>query len=179
VTTTILQTARLRLRDMADADAPFILILLNDPSFLRNIGDRGVRTLDDAVAYISNGPRASYARHGFGLWLVELQATGEPIGMCGLLKRDVLEDVDIGFAFLPAHQSQGYGFESAGAVLRHARDVLHLPRIVAIVNPDNEGSARLLEKLGMAFERTVQPFPAERPLRLFAVTFQPDSESRT
>lgn len=173
MTTTILETARLRLREFLDADAPFVLELLNDPAFIRNIGDRGVRTIDDAREYIQNGPRASYVRHGFGLWVVDLKATGDSIGTCGLLKRDTLDAVDVGFAFLPAYRGQGYGFESAGAVLRHARDVLQLPRVVAIVNADNEGSARLLEKLGMAFERIVQPFPGEPPLRLFAVSFRP------
>jgi GNAT superfamily N-acetyltransferase len=103
------------------------------------------------------------------LWLVELTASGSSIGMCGLLKRDVLDAVDIGFAYLPAFQSKGYGFEAASAVLAYARDVLRLPRVVAIVNANNEVSARLLEKLGLAFEKMVQPFPAEPPLRLFSV----------
>src|SRR5262249_38684677 len=107
-----LDTARLRLRDLAPADAPFILTLLNEPSFIRNIGDRGVRTLDAARAYIENGPVASYARHGFGLYLVELLASGAPIGICGILKRDALPDPDLGFAFLPAYWKQGYAFES-------------------------------------------------------------------
>ena len=150
-----------------DDDAPFILELLNDPSFIRNIGDRRVRTLDGARAYIRKGPVASYERFGFGLWLVELK-DGASIGMCGLLKRNVLEDVDVGFAYLPAYQAKGYGFEGARAVLDHGRDVLRLPRIVAIVNNDNGPSARLLEKLGMKFERMVQPFPDEPPLRLFS-----------
>jgi RimJ/RimL family protein N-acetyltransferase len=166
----ILSTERLVIREMAeDDDAPFILELLNDPSFIRNIGDRHVRTLDGARAYIRNGPAASYERFGFGLWLVELK-DGAPIGMCGLLKRDVLEDVDIGFAYLPAYQAKGYGLEGACAVLDYARAVLQRPRVVAIVNEDNAASARLLEKLGMKFERMVQPFPDEPPLRLFAVT---------
>jgi RimJ/RimL family protein N-acetyltransferase len=171
VTTTILETARLRLREITDADAPFILTLLNDPSFIHNIGDRGVRTLDDARAYIENGPRTSYALNGFGLWLVERRDDGEPIGICGLLKRAVLDDVDIGFAFLPAYQGQGYGGESASAVLEHARTVLGLTRIVAIVNAANTVSARLLEKIGLSFEGMVQPFPGEPPLRLFGVRF--------
>jgi ribosomal-protein-alanine N-acetyltransferase len=164
----ILSTDRLVLREMVDDDAPFILGLLNDPSFVRNIGDRGVRSLDDARAYIGSGPAASYTRHGFGLWLVELRHDGTSVGICGLLKRDVLEDVDIGFAYLPEFQAKGYGFEAARAVLDYARDRLHLPRVVAIVNADNEASARLLEKLGMSFERMVQPFPGQSPLRLFA-----------
>lgn len=173
----ILTTERLVVREMVVSpghqagldDAAFILELLNDPSFIRNIGDRNVRTLDAARSYITNGPVASYERFGFGLWLVEL-TDRTPVGMCGLLKRDVLEDVDIGFAYLPAYQSKGYGFEAAHAVLDYARDVLRLPRIVAIVNADNDASARLLEKLGMTFERMVQPFPAEPPLKLFGLT---------
>ena len=154
---------------MVDDDAPFMLTLLNDPSFIRNIGDRGVRTVADARRYIQNGPRASYARHGFGLWLVELIGDGEPVGICGLLKRDILEDVDIGFAFLPAYQARGFGYESARAVLDYARDVLALRRVVAIVSAGNDVSARLLEKLGMRFEGMIQPFPAEQPLRLFGI----------
>ena len=164
----ILTTARLVLREMNDDDAPFILELLNDPSFIKNIGDRHVRTLDDARGYIRNGPADSYEQHGFGLWLVQLTA-GTPIGMCGLLKRDILDDVDIGFAYLPPFQSKGYGFEAARAVLDYARDVLRLRRVVAIVNADNQASAKLLEKLGMAFERMVQPFADEPPLKLFGV----------
>ena len=166
----VLETGRLTLREIVDDDAPFILELLNDPSFIENIGDRGVRSLDDARAYIRNGPVTSYGHHGFGLWLVELKQGAVPIGMCGLLRRDVLDDVDIGFAYLPAFQSKGYGFEAARAVLDYARDGLRLQRVVAIVNADNEASARLLEKLGMSFERMVQPFPEEPPLRLFATT---------
>jgi [ribosomal protein S5]-alanine N-acetyltransferase len=168
---TILVTERLRLREITEADAPFILQLLNDPSFIRNIGDRGVRTEDDARAYIRRGPVASYAAHGFGLWLVQLEQGGEPVGMCGLLRRPILDSPDIGFALRPAHQSKGYGFESARAVLDYARDVLRLPRVAAIVNADNAVSARLLQKLGMSFEKIVQPFPAEPPLRLYGVEF--------
>jgi RimJ/RimL family protein N-acetyltransferase len=152
----------------AERDAAFILELLNDPSFIANIGDRRVRTQDDAREYIRKGPLASYDQFGFGLWLVELR-DGVPIGMCGLLKRNVLEDVDIGFAYLPAYRSQGYGHEAARAVLDHARDVLGVPRVVAIVNENNVASARLLEKLGMEFEKMVQPFPSEPPLKLFKV----------
>lgn len=165
----VLTTPRLEIREIVEGDAPFILELLNEPSFIRNIGDRGVRTLDDAREYIRKGPAASYATHGFGLWLVELQVGHVPIGMCGLLKRDVLDDVDIGFAYLPAFQSKGYGFEAGRGVLDHARDVLHLSTVVAIVNADNDVSARLLEKLGMTFERMVQPFPDEPPLRLYSM----------
>jgi ribosomal-protein-alanine N-acetyltransferase len=168
---TILTTDRLVLREMDADDAPFILELLNEPSFIKNIGDRGVRTLADARRYITRGPLAGYDAHGFGLWLVELRTEETPIGICGLLKRDVLEDPDIGFAYLPEFQSKGYGFEAARAVLDHAREVLRLRRVLAIVNPDNVASARLLQKLGMSFTGIIQPYPDEAPLRLFAVTY--------
>lgn len=164
----MLTTTRLTIRQIDDADAPFILELLNDASFIRNIGDRNVRTLDDAREYIRKGPRASYEKHGFGLWLVELKEEGTAIGICGLLKRDTLDAPDIGFAYLPAFQSRGYGYEAARAVLHHARDVLELPRVVAIVSDHNEVSARLLEKLGMRFERMVQVSDGEPALRLFS-----------
>jgi [ribosomal protein S5]-alanine N-acetyltransferase len=172
----VLATERLTIRLIDEADAPFILELLNDPSFIRNIGDRNVRTLDDAREYIQKGPLASYERHGFGLWLVELKGEGTPIGICGLLKRDVLDAPDVGFAYLPAFQRRGYGFEAARAVLDHARDTLRLPRVLAIVNADNEASARLLEKLGMRFEGMVQVSDGEPSLRLFALS-RPDGDS--
>ena len=171
----VLATQRLILRQIQAADAPFILELLNDASFIRNIGDRNVRTLDDAREYIRRGPRASYEKHGFGLWLVELKEDGTAIGICGLLKRDTLDAPDIGFAYLPPFQSKGYGYEAARSVLNHAREILRLPRDVAIVNADNEPSARLLEKLGMRFERMVQLSDNEPPLRLFAVARSHDS----
>jgi RimJ/RimL family protein N-acetyltransferase len=119
------------------------------------IGDKGVRNLEDARQYILNGPIASYQQHGFGLYLVSRNANNEPIGMCGLLKRDSLPDVDIGFAFVPEAWHHGYAFESAVAVFNYGKDVLKLPRIVAITNIDNEASGRLLEKLGLRYERLV------------------------
>src|SRR4051812_3493153 len=120
---TVLETKRLRLRRLFPADAPFILRLLNEPSWLRFIGDRGVRTLDDARNYIVNGPQQMYHSAGFGLFLVELRESCLAIGMCGLLRRATLPDVDIGFAFLPEHWGQGYAFEAAQATLRYGRDV--------------------------------------------------------
>ena len=113
---TVLETERLVLRRLCSDDAEFILELLNQPSFLRYIGDKGVRNAEDAVQYIQTGPQASYERFGFGLYLVELKETGVSIGMCGLLKRDSLPDVDVGFAFLSDYWLQGYAFESAAAV---------------------------------------------------------------
>jgi RimJ/RimL family protein N-acetyltransferase len=152
----VLQTERLVLRELQRRDASFILALVNEPSWLRFIGDKGVRTLEDAVNYIAEGPARMYARHGFGLWLVELREGSAPVGLCGLVKRESLPDVDVGFAFLSAHWCNGYAFESATAVVSYARDVLGLRRIVAIASPDNDRSARLLAKLGFRYERRLR-----------------------
>lgn len=149
----VLETERLVLRRLTSDDAAFIFKLLNEPSFLRNIGDKGVRTRADAVAYIQNGPVASYEHFGFGLYLVELREAEIPIGICGLLKRETLTDVDVGFAFLPAFWSKGYALEAASAVMEYGRNVLGIGRIVAITAPENESSIRLLEKMGLKFER--------------------------
>jgi len=138
------------------ADAPFILKLLNEPSFLRFIGDKKVRTVQDAEQYILNGPVASYNRNGFGLCLVELKETHTPIGMCGLLKRDELPHADIGFAFMPDFWNKGFAYEAAAAVMNDARERLKLERILAITNQDNESSIKLLQKLGLKFERVIK-----------------------
>ena len=151
----ILETERLLLRRLTAKDAAFILELLNEPAFLQNIGDRGARTLADARRYIAKGPVASYRKLGFGLYLVELKDAGAPIGICGLLKRDSLEDVDIGFAFLQKFWSQGYARESAAAVMNYGWTTLRLPRIVAITKPQNQASITLLEKLGLRFEKNI------------------------
>ena len=163
-----LRTPRLLLRELTADDAPFILTLLNDPAWLRFIGDRGVRTVDAAVAYIDKGPRASYARNGFGLNLVTLADSGTPIGICGLIKRDSLPEPDLGFAFLPAYRSQGYAFEAATAVRDFARNHVRLPSVLAIVDPANRPSIRLLEKLGFAFERMMTVPGDDHEVKLFA-----------
>jgi RimJ/RimL family protein N-acetyltransferase len=113
----VIETERLLLRKLSLDDAGFIVELLNEPSFLQFIGDKGVRSLDDARAYIQQGPMAMYEQHGFGLFLTALKEGNEPIGMCGLIKRESLPDVDIGFAFLPAFWSRGYALEAATAVM--------------------------------------------------------------
>jgi RimJ/RimL family protein N-acetyltransferase len=165
----ILETERLLLRQFSAGDAEFILALLNEPSFIQNIGERGVRTLEDAKAYILNGPVASYAKNGFGLYLVLLKETNESIGMCGLIKRDGLDDIDIGYAFLPKFWSRGYAVESALAVKTYAKDVIGLKRVVAITDPANEGSIRVLEKIGLRFEKMVRLSEDDIELKLFAV----------
>ena len=149
----VLETDRLILRRLSIEDADFILELLNEPSYVHFIGDKGVRTIDDARDYILKGPIASYEEFGFGLYLTELKDSHVPIGICGLLKRASLPDVDIGFAFLAQFWSKGYAFEAASTVMAYARRVLGLNRIVAIVTPDNERSIKILSKLGLRFER--------------------------
>lgn len=151
----VIVTARLDLRELQLGDAAFILCLLNEDGFLRFIGDKGVRTLADAREYILKGPVDSYRRHGFGLYLVSLR-DGTPIGICGLVKRETLPDVDVGFAFLTQHWSQGYASESAAAVLAHGYETLGLGRIVAITAPENVGSMAVLTKIGLRLERSIQ-----------------------
>ena len=163
-------TARLTVRELTHADAPFIVSLLNDPAFIRNIGDRGVRTEEDAREYLDAGPLSSYARHGFGLCAVTLKGTGEPIGICGLLRRDGLPAPDLGFALLPQFCGQGYAFEAASAVKADAHARLGVRTLLAIVNPDNVPSIRLLERLGFAPAGTTTLTPGGPDLRLYAAT---------
>ncbi len=164
----VAQTERLLLRWLNAGDSTFILELLNEPSWLRYIGDKDVKTIQDAERYIESGPVEMYRRLGFGLYLVELDENGAPIGICGLIKREALLDVDLGFAFLPRFWSNGYAFESASAVMSYARRALGLSRIVAILSPDNHRSAKLLEKLGFRFDSTVRLKPGGDELKLYA-----------
>lgn len=161
----ILETERLQLSELRPSDDAFVLALLNSPGFLAHIGDRGVRTRDDARAYIAHGPAASYAAHGFGLWKATLRASGTPVGMCGLLKREELPFADLGYAFLPDHQGRGYASEAGAAALAFGFRSKGLPRILAIVRPENEGSLRVLRKLGMT-DRGVGQFD-HQALRVF------------
>ncbi|HKS29828.1 MAG TPA: GNAT family N-acetyltransferase [Pyrinomonadaceae bacterium] len=163
----VLETDRLILRRLSAEDAGFILRLLNEPSWLRFIGNKGVRTLEDARNYILKGPVEMYDRLGFGLYLVELKEAGLPIGICGLIKRDSLKDVDIGFAFLPEFWGQGYAYESAAAVIEYGRNALGLERIVAITSVDNDSSIKLLEKLGLRFEGLVKLSDDAEEVNLF------------
>lgn len=162
-------TDRLILRPMTEQDASFILELLNDPSFIRHIGDRKVHTLEGARAYITDGPVASYLRNGFGLYLVTHRETGESMGICGLIRRNTLMDVDIGYAFLPRYRSKGYAYEAALEMKQYAQETLGLKRLVAVVDPENIPSIRLLEKLGMKFEKMVKLSGEEIELKLFSM----------
>ena len=160
-------TDRLNLSDLTHEDAHFVLRLLNEPAFIAMIGDRQVRTPEDACGWIDSGPAASYARHGFGLWRVSLKANGEPIGICGLLKRETLECPDLGFAFLAAFWAQGFALESARAVTVYARDVLRLTTLAAIAQPHNARSIHLLETLGFAAVGRTCLLPEQTDLMLF------------
>jgi RimJ/RimL family protein N-acetyltransferase len=163
-----IKTERLSIRPFTFDDAPFILRLLNEPSFIENIADKGVRDLEGARSYLREGPMASYERHGFGLWRVELAGDGTPIGMAGLLKRDFLDAIDIGYALLPEFCGRGYAFEATSAVLNHACRQLGAKRVVAIVAGHNQPSIRLLKKLGFRSEGTVRMPGEDEDLQLLA-----------
>jgi RimJ/RimL family protein N-acetyltransferase len=163
----IIQSARLNFRELELRDAQFILELLNEAGFLRFIGDKGVRTLADARDYILKGPMDSYRSFGFGLYLTSLRDGAAPIGICGLVKRDALADVDVGFAFLARYWSKGYAAEAAAAVLSYGRNTLGLGRIVAITAPDNHGSIAVLEKIGLRLEGRIKLAEDGAELQLF------------
>ncbi|MEP3280367.1 MAG: GNAT family N-acetyltransferase [Stappiaceae bacterium] len=158
------------MRPLTQSDDAFILELLNDPSFIRFIGDRGARNIYDARKYIVEGPIASYEKHGYGLYLTALKRCRTPIGICGLVKRKSLPHADIGFAFLAAYCEQGYGFEAASKTIEYGRDTLELEHILAITTPDNHGSQRLLEKVGLNFNRLIQLSDDEEPVKLYALS---------
>ena len=170
----IAETERLLMRTLELGDAHFYLELLNTPAFIANIGDRQIRSVQAARESIRNGPLAMQAARGHSIYLVELKADRRPIGMSGLIKRDALDDVDLGYAFLPAYFGMGYAYEAALAVLHHARHQIGLARVLAITSPANEASARVLRKLGMRLEKTVQLTPGEANTRLYRLDFPRD-----
>jgi RimJ/RimL family protein N-acetyltransferase len=165
----ILETERLIVRRLERADAPFIMELVNEPSWIKFIGDKGVKTINDAERYIEQGPVQMYTRLGFGLYLVELKASGTAVGISGLIKRDSLPHVDLGFAFLSRYCGNGYAHESARAVLDYGKEQLGIDRIVAITVPDNSASIKLLCKLGFKHEPGVAPASAGSPVELYAM----------
>lgn len=164
----ILETDRLLLRELNLGDVPFILSLLNSPGWLKYIGDRGVKNEEQAKDYLLNGPLKSYKENGFGLYLVEERISKLPIGLCGLLKRETLENPDLGFAFLSDYMGKGFAFEAAHAVLEYTKSELKMPTILAIVLPNNQPSIKLLEKLGFQYQKTLQVKEGE-DLSLFQV----------
>jgi len=163
----ILETERLTLREFNADDAEFILVLVNNPTWLLYIGDRNIRNLDDARHYLVNGPIKSYYVNGFGLSLVSLKHDNTPIGMCGMIRRNGLEHADIGFALLPQYAGKGYAFEIASATMDYAKKKLGLEKVVAITSDDNAHSIKLLNKIGLHFERMVKLTDDNEELMLF------------
>jgi RimJ/RimL family protein N-acetyltransferase len=172
----ILSTSRLHLRQMTLEDDAFMLSLLNEPSWLRFIGDRGVRTVEQAQAYLLNGAIENYVRLGYGFYLVERKEDGKAIGMCGLAKREFLDYPDLGFAYFPEFNGQGYAYEAAAAVLVYAKQHLGLSRILATTRLDNLRSAQLLEKLGMRMEKVIVHPNEARELKLYATNLNDKAE---
>lgn len=164
-------TPRLGFRPITPADADFIFELYGTDSFKRFIGDKNFQTLDDARAFIANSIVTMYRTTGLGLHLVELRQDATRIGICGLIKRDSLAEVDLGFGFLPPYEGQGYGFESAQSFLRLARDGLQLPRVVAITTSDNAACINLLTKLDFRYERLHEVLPRGVTLDLYGLNF--------
>lgn len=162
----IARTERLLIREFTLGDAPFVLELVNEPAWLQFIGDKGVRSIEDAENYLLNGPIKSYKANGYGLWMVQLKDDQTPLGMCGLIKREALDHPDIGFAYRSAHNGKGYGYEAARAVLDYAKNKAGLSQILAITNPDNIRSIRLLEKLGLKYERLITMPGEQTPILL-------------
>lgn len=167
----ILETERLRLRTLDQDDAVFYLALVNTPGFIEFIGDRGIRSVEAAAQAIADGPMAMQEKLGHSIYLVELRDSGEPVGMSGLIKRDTLEHVDIGYAFLPEHCGKGYAYEAAQAVLEHARRDIRLSRLLAITSPHNVASIGLLEKLGLRLEKVVHLTPQDTGTNLYSLSF--------
>lgn len=169
----ILTTERLALRHLELTDSEFILELVNQPAWLRHIGDKGVRSLQDASDYLKNGPLASYEEFGFGLFLVEYKLQEVPVGICGLIKRPELDDVDLGFAFLESFWGQGFATEVGEATIRYAQEVHQLKRLAALTSPQNEASKRVLQKLGFRFMKLLTSDRQPKPTHFFLLELEP------
>jgi RimJ/RimL family protein N-acetyltransferase len=161
-------TQRLRVRTATEDDADFYYALLNDPAFIEHIGDRGIRTVEAARQALVDGPIAMQAARGHSLYMVELKADGTAIGMCGLIKRDTLDGVDIGYAYLPPWRGHGYAFEAGMAVLAHAPRI-GIRQVLAITSPDNIASNCLLRKMGMTFQRFMHLVPDDKGTNLYSI----------
>ena len=167
----VVETERLALREIEEKDAPFILELLNTPSWIKFIGDRNLKTEEDARNYIVNRLAVPYKTVGFGFYHTSLKADNTAIGICGLVKRDFLEHVDIGFAFLPQHEGKGYGYESASAIMTYAQTTLGFKTIAGITNSDNQRSIALLQKLGLRFQKMILLPEETEEIMLFSNQF--------
>jgi len=165
----IAETNRLIISKFTKEDAPFFLELVNTPNWIKYIGDRNLKTIEDAEDYLENGSIKSYKEFGFGFYKLQLKNNNLiTIGTCGLVKREELDDVDIGFAMLPEYEGKGFGYESSVEVLNIAKHTFNLKKVVAITLPTNKSSIQLLEKLGLSFEKKVKPFEDDDELLLFA-----------
>ena len=171
----IAETERLTISKFTINDAPFFLELVNTPHWIKYIGDRNIKTIADAEQRIINGHIKSYETHGFGFYKLNLKENNNPIGTCGLIKRDTLEHVDLGFAFLPDYEGKGFGFESSKAILKVAKDQFKLETILAITLAANKPSINLLEKLGLSFQKKVKPFDDDEELLLFVKNLSDDN----
>lgn len=171
----LITTDRLRLRPVTEADATLMLAVWNDPAFIRNVADRGIRSEDEATAAIREGVAPLFAEHGYGPYCIELKANEQLIGICGLFRRDNLPDADIGFAILPSFVGQGLGGEAAMSVARYAANTLGLTRLTAIVSPQNKPSIGLIKKLGMRFERPITMPGDSESIHLYSMTLQADA----
>jgi RimJ/RimL family protein N-acetyltransferase len=167
----ITSTERLHIRELSVHDAPFILRLVNSPSWLKYIGDRNVKTEEDAKKYLKNGPLKSYDDNGFGLYHVALRVDQTPVGMCGLIKRPDFDSPDIGFAFLPEYEGKGYGYESASDVMDYCKTEFHIKRVLGITLEANVASVHLLEKLGLSFEKKFIYESTKEELMLYALNY--------
>ena len=167
----ILETARLRLRTITPDDAAFYYALVNDPTWLQFIGDKGIRSVEQACTAIIDGPMAMQQRHGHSLYVMERKEDGQALGLCGLIRRDFLPDVDIGYAIRPEHFGRGYTYEAAQAVLELARGPLGISRVLGLTAPGNVNSIRLLNKLGLRFEEIKLLPPGDRPTNIYAIDF--------
>jgi [ribosomal protein S5]-alanine N-acetyltransferase len=164
---TLIDTNRLVIRDITEQDFHFIFRLLNEPSWIKYIGDKGIKTETDAKNYIQTGPLQMYKDFGFGLFLVTLKENAIPIGLCGLIKRPSLENIDLGYAFLPEYTGKGYAFEATKAVIKYGKEQLSIDKIVAITTIDNLNSEKVLLKLGFSFDSIIIENNASEELKLF------------
>jgi len=168
----IAETERLLISEVTLGDAAFFLELTNTPHWLKYIGNRNVNSIGDAETFLKNGILKSYKDFGFGFYKVSLKDNPKiAIGIVGLVKREALEHEDIGFGFLPEFEAKGYGYESANVIMKLAQHRFGLKKITAITSPINKNSIKLLEKLGLAFEKKLIPFDDGKELLLFAKTF--------
>ena len=170
----VIETPRLRLRTFTPGDAPFYLGLINEPSWIANIGDRNIQTVEAARAALEAGPIAQFREHGYSFYIIERRSDGVAIGMCGMIRRDSLPGPDIGYAMLPAYWGQGYAYEAAAAVVRHARHTLRIPTLYGITSPQNQASINLLNKLGLRFERFTRMPPSGKDTNVYRKDFRLD-----